>query len=255
MRRLAACALTLAALGCAVPSTLPRGESYTEQALGLPMAFVGGGTFDRGNAFEGGDEDEKPVVAVTVSDFYLGRTEVTQAQWQAVMGSNPSEIQDPRLPVTGVSWFDVQEFLGKLREKSGRVYRLPSEAEWEYAARSGGRAEQWAGTSDRAALPEFAWYAATSGGRPQPVGQKRPNGLGLHDMAGNVIEWVEDWYGPYPVKPHTDPSGPEAGKQKVLRDGSFATVVPGGLRAALRDGLSPDTRSPEIGFRLARSLR
>lgn len=254
MRRLAACALSLSLLGCAVPSTLPRGESYTEQALGLPMVFVAGGTFDRGNA-EGGDDDERPVTPVTLTGFYLGKTEVTQAQWLAVMGSNSSAVQDPLRPVTNVSWFEVQEFLGKLREKTGKVYRLPTEAEWEFAARSGGKAERWAGTSDRGALREFAWFGETSGGQVQPVGQKRPNGQGLYDMAGNVIEWVEDWYGRYPGGPHTDPIGPETGKQKVVRDGSFATVVADGLRAALRDSIAPDTRSPEIGFRLARSLQ
>lgn len=254
MRRLAACLLLLATLGCASAGR-PRTESYSDPSLGAEMVFVPGGTFERGNTFEGGDDDEKPVAAVTVSSFYLGKTEVTQAQWQAILGTNPSELVDPARPVTNVSWFEVQEFLRKLREKTGRVYRLPTEAEWEYAARSGGRVEQWAGTSDRAALGEVAWWAENSGGRSQPVGGKKPNGLGLHDMTGNVLEWTADWYARYLGRPASDPQGPETGKRKVVRDGSFATPVAGGCRAALRDDALPDFKSFELGFRLARSAQ
>jgi len=252
MRRAAAFALLLLLPSCA--GVEPRGEGYVETALPQQLVFVAGGTFERGNAFEGGDEDERPVQPVKLSDFYLGKTEVTQAQWQSVMGANASEVKDPAAPVTNVSWFDVQEFLEKLRKKTGKSYRLPSEAEWEYAARSGGRAEQWAGTSDPGALGDYAWFADTSEGKPHPVGQKKPNGLGLHDLTGNVLEWTADWYGSYPGRPSADPSGPEAGKRRVVRDGSFASSA-AGARAALRDSYTPDYRSPELGFRLARSAQ
>jgi formylglycine-generating enzyme required for sulfatase activity len=160
----------------------------------VQFVLVKGGAFDMGDVFGDGDVDEKPSHRVTVSSFYLGRYPVTQAQWKTLMGHNPSCFKGPDRPVESVSWNDVQAFLRKISERTERDCRLPTEAEWEYAARSAGQRERWAGTSDPSELPDHAWYRANSRGQTHAVGQKTPNSLGLHDMTGNVWEWCSDWY-------------------------------------------------------------
>ena len=174
-----------------------------------------------GDTFGDGGSDEKPIHEVCVDDFYLGEHEVTQGEWKEVMGNNPSEFKNcgDDCPVETVSWNDVQHYIRKLNNKTGLNYRLPTEAEWEYAARSGGREERYAGTSKKSELGDYAWYWGNSGKKTHPVKTKQPNFLGLYDMSGNVYEWVSDWYGKdyYRNSPKDNPKGPGSGKYRVLR--------------------------------------
>ena len=220
------------------------------------MIFVKGGCFDMGDIFETGDKDEKPVHTVCVGDFYLGKTEVTQKQWEGIIGNNPSKFQCGECPVERVSWNNVQDFIKKLNEKTGRNYRLPTEAEWEYAARSGGWKEQWAGTNDKDKIEEYTWYGFTAEGRTHAVAQKTPNGIGLYDMMGNVWEWCSDWYDKkyYETSPSKDPQGPSDGKNRVLRGGGWRSKDKG-LRTTDRNYFVPTSKKfSDIGFRLARYL-
>ena len=176
-----------------------------------------------------------PVHEVCLSDFYIGKHEVTQGEWEKVMGSNPSNKKKGlKYPVENVSWEDAQEFIRKLNGQMGNRYRLPTEAEWEYAARSGGKKEKWAGTSDESQIGAIAWYSDNSY-PTHPVGEKAPNGLGIYDMTGNVLEWCSDWYGQnyYATSPKKDPQGPPSGRWHVLRGGSWS-YAPGSIRAAYR---------------------
>lgn len=173
--------------------------AYTDSVTGMEFVLVKGACFHMGDNLRDVDndgvgdvdKDEMPVHEACVDDFYIGRHEVTQGQWEEVMGSNPSNsMNGNNYPVERVSWNDVQDFIGKLNNKTGRNYRLPTDAEWEYAARSGEKKETWAGTSDKSELRRYAWYSSNnSRGQTHPVGQKEPNGLGLYDMTGNVWEW------------------------------------------------------------------
>ena len=188
----------------------------------------------------------------SVSDFWVGKYTVTQGQWQKVMGNNPSSFKSgDNYPVEQVSWNDIQEFIQELNQKTGKRYRLPTEAEWEYAARSGGDEEKWAGTSDESELEEYAWYDKNSGRQTHPVGQKKPNALGLYDMSGNVWEWCEDWYDEkyYRNSPKNDPRGPSSGQYKVLRGGSWSTIT-GGIRTSFRNWNVRTHRHFSYGFRL-----
>jgi formylglycine-generating enzyme required for sulfatase activity len=188
----------------------------------LHMVDVPGGCFQRGCG-DWDDEcvgNEQPVRQVCLDPFHLGKYEVTQEQWERLMGYNPSWFRKGgQYPVESVSWHDVQEFMRRLTQLTDERFRLPTEAEWEFAARSGGKPEKYAGGSDVDAL---AWYAANSGRSSHPVGQKVPNGLGMHDMSGNVWEWVQDWYDRdyYQTSPARNPQGPETGADRVLRGGS-----------------------------------
>jgi formylglycine-generating enzyme required for sulfatase activity len=203
---------------------------------------------------------------VTISqDFYIGKYEVTQAQWYAVMGNNPSYFKsdvggvggDSRNhPVEKVSWDDVQAFIKKLNASEGKSYRLPSEAEWEYACRSGGKDEKYCGGNDIKAL---AWYfdnshfQGSSAWSTHRVGTKKANGLGIYDMTGNVREWCQDWYDKhyYGQSPAADPSGPSGGEDRVIRGGSGATVGDDGDVLAVRRGYySPGDNYHSLGFRL-----
>ena len=196
--------------------------------------------------------DGAPLHQVWISqDFELGKYEVTQSEWTAVMGQNPSSDPCQRCPVTNVSWNDVQEFIGILNQAAGQAspYRLPTEAEWEYAARAGTTGERYA--SD---LDAIAWHGGNSDRRSHPVGEKTPNTFGLHDTLGNVWEWVQDWYGGYSVRGVTDPVGPSEGSYRVIRGGSWRL---GGsdCRAAYRLPSSPGHRFSRLGFRLARTVQ
>jgi sulfatase modifying factor 1 len=225
-------------------------EADTSQDIG--MVFVKGGCYQMGDTFGDGEADEKPVHQACISDFYIGKYVVTQEQWVAVMGSNPSKFTGDRRPVEQVSWDDVQEFIVKLNTRTGKRYRLPTEAEWEYAARSGGKQEKWAGTSDVNLLGNYAWYKDNSGQETHVVGQKLPNGLGLYDMSGNVWEWVQDFYGDvyYEGSPKDNPHGPKLGSNnRVLRGGCWFMNARG-IRTAIRTQFLPSERISIYGFRL-----
>ena len=238
---------------------LAGGKEFKDPVTGMELVFVKGGCFKMGDTFGDGDPDEKPVHEVCVGDFTIGKYEVTQGQWKAIMGNNPSRFKDcgDSCPVEQVSWNDVQTFIQQLNQRTGKAYRLPSEAEWEYAARSGGKQERWAGTSSDSSLSAYAWYNANSGATTRPVGQNKPNFLGLYDMSGNVWEWVADWYGEkyYANSPKDNPQGPSSGTSRVLRGGSWFGT-PQNVRAAVRGGGFPDIRRYDYyGFRLALSGR
>ena len=195
---------------------------------------------------EGRVNDETQHEVELTRGFWLGETEVTQRQWEAVMGSNPSHFRGADLPVEQVSWDDVQGYLRRANEgASGTYFRLPTEAEREYAARAGS-------TSARhGPVGEVAWYRDNSGERTHPVGQRAANAWGLRDMLGNVSEWCSDWYGDYPAGRAVDPTGPAAGSRRVFRGGAWfddAQVA----RASFRGADVPSTRGNYLGFRLAR---
>jgi formylglycine-generating enzyme len=242
--------------GCSSTRVLSPNQSAAYAAPEIEMVFVKGGCFQMGDTFGDGGSDEKPVHEVCVKDFYIGKYVVTQGQWQAVMGNNPSYFKGcgNNCSVENVSWDDAQEFIQKLKEMTGKKYRLPSEAEWEYAARSGGKKEQWAGTSSLDELKDYAWYSDNSGKKTHPVGQKKPNGLGIYDMSGNVWEWVSDYYDEkyYERSPKDNPLGPLSGSGKVLRGGSwFTDSFPSRVRASIRYMREPSRRQSVDGFRLA----
>ena len=205
------------------------------------------------------ESSEKPIHPVNIKQFAIGKTEVTQAQWQAVMGSNPSKFTNcgSNCPVEQVSWNDVQQFIQKLNAKTGQSYRLPSEAEWEYAARAGSQSKYSFGDSDSdSQLGQHAWYKENSGNSTKPVAGKQANAFGLHDIHGNVLEWVKDcWHDNYNGAP-TDGSAWTTsctGNGRVLRGGSWL-YGPASLRSADRMWDSPDRRGSGTGFRLARTL-
>jgi formylglycine-generating enzyme required for sulfatase activity len=203
----------------------------------------------------GSEQGETPVHKVTISKaFYLGKYEVTQEQWQATMGENPSQFKGPKNPVENVSWDDCQSFLEKLSKKfPGRPFRLPTEAEWEYACRAGSAAEYCYG-DDVAKLGEYAWYESNSVKTTHPVGQKKPNAWGLYDVHGNVWEWCADWLAAYSGDDQRDPKGARAGVARVLRGGSWSCDARDG-RAADRDSNAPGARySYGSGLRAARTL-
>ena len=229
------------------------GQSFADVATGMEFVFVKGGCYEMGDTFGDGRPDEKPVHNVCVNDFYMGKYEVTQGQWQAVMGSNPSKFNNcgANCPVEQVSWNDTQDFIGRLNGKTGKNYRLPTEAEWEYAARSGGKREKYASGDD---LDRDAWYSSNPGPRTHSEGTKAPNGLGLFDMSGNVWERCQDWYGEkyYNESTKDNPRGPSSGQYRVLRGGAWDNT-PESVRAATRDGFEPANRSYSYGFRLSLS--
>jgi len=189
-------------------------------------------------------------VAITVS-FEIGKYQVTQADYEAVMGINPSYHEGPNLPVDGVSWDDAQRFCQALNSKrDGYRYRFPTEAEWEYAARAGDSSCRYG------PLGEIAWFHDNSGGMTHPVGEKKPNAFGLYDTLGNVWEWVQDWYAEayYKISPQSDPKGPDSGTYRVSRGGSWRGMVRGLPRVSSRYCLKPGVRSIVVGFRCAREI-
>ena len=222
------------------------------EALVNNMVRIEGGTFMMGTSSEQTDEadsDERPVHQVTLSSFSIGKYEVTQQEWQAVMGSNPSNFKGNRRPVEQVSWEDCQEFIRKLNALTGKRFRLPTEAEWEYAARGGNhsRGYQYAGGND---LGSVAWYIGNSDDETHIVGQKSPNELGLYDMSGNVYEWCQDWYGSYSSSSKANPTGASSGVGRVGRSGSWDSHQ-GRCRSSYRGGIEPLLRFNDLGLRLA----
>ena len=217
------------------------------------MKRVDGGTFTMGATAEMSEpwDDEKPTHQVALSSYSIGETEVTQALWKAVMGSNPSSFKGDDLPVEKVSWDDCQTFINKLNNLTGQRFRLPTEAEWEFAARGGNRSNhtQYSGSSS---LDEVAWYGGNSGDKTHPVKTKKANELGLYDMAGNVYEWCQDLYGSYSSSSQYNPTGPGSGFCRVFRGGCCAHPA-WGCRSSYRDTNAPDRHGTGLGLRLALS--
>jgi hypothetical protein len=224
-------------------------------ALGGPVAdmvYVKGGCFNMGcGTLIKCDSDERPVHEVCVGDFYIDTYEITQKAYRAVNGDNPSHFKGEDNPVDQVTWFEAHDYCEKLKK------RLPTEAEWEYAARSGGK-ERWAGTDIENKVEEYAWYADNAGEKTHPAGQKKPNGLGLYDMTGNVWEWASDWYHEkyYSKSPKDNPAGPGKDwsdlKGRVLRGGSWFDDA-WFTRATNRRRNRPGNRDDNVGFRCART--
>jgi len=239
-------------------NSFAAGEKTIDPATGMEFVSVKGGCFQMGDTSGDGNPDEKPVHEVCVADYNIGKYEVTQVQWQKIMGANPSSFKacGPDCPVEHVSWNNIQEFIHKLNAKSTLNYRLPTEAEWEYAARSGGKFERWSGTSIEAVLRDFAWLDVNGNSIMHKVGQKKPNALGLHDMSGNAIEWCQDWYGEdyYSASPKDNPTGPPAGQKRVLRGGDYGRDSKE-LRNAQRKSDDADILDGNYGFRLVRSAK
>ena len=218
------------------------------------MVYVSGGTFTMGATSEQGSDawgDEKPTHSVTLSSFYLCKYEVTQALWRAVMGNNPSWFEGNNLPVEWVSWDDCQTFISRLNNLTGKNFRLPTEAEWEYAARGGNRSRGYKYSGSNT-LSDVAWYDGNSGIEIHPVGTKSPNELGLYDMSGNVWEWCSDWSGTYSSSAQTNPIGPSSGSNRVCRGGCCFNGSRS-CRSSCRYGAAPDYLDNDLGLRLALS--
>ena len=248
----------------------------TTNSIGMKLVLIPKGTFLMGSPpSERGSEDERQHKVTITKDYYLSAFEVTQAQYEKVMGKNPSHFQGDRVaerhpetgrvvrdvdsanhPVDSVSYDDAVEFCKKLSElpdekKVGRVYRLPTEAEWEYACRAGSKTALSIGESAKF-LGDYAWFDANCKKQTHPVGEKKPNTWGLYDMRGNVWEWCSDWYGEYPKGAVNNPIGPEQGSIRVFRGGSWFNL-PAICRSAIRDGNTPSIRFDGLGFRVALS--
>ncbi len=236
-------------------------KEFTVNGVSFKMMKVSGGTFQMGATSEQGSdayENEEPVHSVTLSDYWIGETEVTQALWYAVMGQRPTSDGDQwsssyglgdNYPVYDVSWNDCQEFIAKLNQLTGMTFRLPTEAEWEFAARGGNSSQgyKYAGSNT---IGDVAWYASNSSSMAHPVARKSPNELGLYDMSGNVYEWCQDWYGSYSSSAQTDPVGPSSGSSRVARGGNWRYSA-WYCRVALRYPDTPSNRYSYLGLRLA----
>lgn len=231
------------------------GKSWQIPAIGLELAYVAPGSFQMGS--KEGETNEKPVHTVRISrGYWMGKHEVTQRQYQSIMGDNPGNTKGASNPVTSVSWDDAVSFCEKLthRERQashlpeGYEYRLPTEAEWEYAARGGsrGRDTKYAGSDT---IWDIAWYHENSDNRTHPVGEKQANELGLYDMSGNVYEWCHDWYGSYPSGLQTDPTGPGTGQHRVNRGGTWVNFAYY-CRVAFRSRYSSTVPYYNVGFRV-----
>ena len=218
------------------------------------MVYVSGGTFTMGATSEQGSDaypDETPTHNVTLSSYYICKYEVTQALWRAVMGSNPSEFKGDNLPVECVSWNDCQTFINRLNSYTGRNFRLPTEAEWEFAARGGNYSRHYKYSGSNY-IGDVAWYTDNSGSRTHPVGTKQANELGLYDMSGNVYEWCSDWYGSYSSYSQSNPTGAASGSCRVRRGGSWFNFARY-CRSSDRNGNAPGYSDDYLGLRLALS--
>jgi len=246
---------------------------FNISGIDFNMVFVKGGTFIMGATSEQCDDaydDEKPTHRVTLSDYYIGETQVTQELWQTVMGSNPSEFKGSNLPVENVCWKDCHEFIRKLNSMTGQKFRLPTEAEWEYAARGGNKSKgyKYSGSNN---IDDVAWYWKNSGDiylvgsdnnwnfdrvfnnnrKTHSVATKSPNELGIYDMSGNVWEWCQDWYDDYSSDAQTNPIGPFIGYYRVYRGGGW-NINSKFCRVSFRNGLIPSShKSFDLGLRLA----
>lgn len=232
-----------------------KNETFNIDGVKFTMVFVEGGTFTMGATSEQGsefvDDDEKPTHQVTLSSYYIGETEVTQALWQAVMGNNPSYYEGDNLPVESISYEDIQGFIAKLNQKTGKNFRFPTEAEWEFAARGGNKSEgfKYSGSNN---ANNVAWYDENSNYKTHPVKTKQANELGIYDMSGNIWEWCSDWYGDYSSSSQTNPSGANSGSHRVLRGGAW-NYSARYCRVSDRDFDFSYSRNNFNGFRLALS--
>ena len=226
-----------------------EGQTVTVNGVSFQMIAVEGGTFQMGSTT--GDSDEKPVHEVRVGSFSIGQTEVTQELWEAVMGSNPSKFKGNKRPVEMVSWNDCQTFITKLNQLTGKTFRLPTEAEWEFAARGGVQSKGYTYSGSNS-IEDVAWYTSNSGSTTHEVATKAPNELGLYDMSGNVWEWCQDWYGSdyYSTSVVNNPTGPSSGSRRVGRGGCWRNLATY-CRVANRDYYSPTGTYSFLGLRLA----
>ena len=253
-------ALLLLAVPALVLAQQPQNyTTVTVKGVSFKMIRVQGGTFTMGATSEQGSDAydwEKPAHKVTLSTYYIGETEVTQELWKAVMGSNPSYFKGDNLPVEKVSWDDCQEFIRRLNQLTGKKFRLPTEAEREFAARGGTKSAgyKYSGSND---INAVAWYTvnAYDKGKSSPdygthvVKTKKPNELGIYDMSGNVLEWCSDWYGDYTGATQTNPQGASSGSSRVLRGGCWCSHARF-CRSSYRNYSGPDYRSDYLGLRL-----
>ena len=239
-------------------------QTFTVKGVNFDMIAVDGGTFTMGATEEQGSEaynSEKPTHPVTLSSYYIGKTEVTQELWEAVMGSNPSwfkdsnfedpNFKDPKLPVEQVSWNDCQTFITKLNALTGKSFRLPTEAEWEFAARGGNKSKGYIYSGSNT-IVDVAWYNSNSNWATCPVATKAPNELGIYDMSGNVWEWCSDWYGNYSSESQTNPTGPKSGSYRVERGGGWYSNARY-CRVSYRGNYSPGYINEYLGLRLCLS--
>ena len=224
-------------------------RTFTANGVNFTMVGVQGGTFQMGSNDGGAYSNQKPIHSVTLSSYYIGQTEVTQALWKAVMGSNPSNFKGDNLPVEEVSRYDCQSFITKLNQLTGEHFRLPTEAEWEFAAK-GGRQSRGVKYSGSNTIGDVAWYDDNSGSKTHPVATKSPNELGIYDMSGNVLEWCQDWEGNYSSSSQTNPTGPSSGSFRVIRGGDWLNNA-ACCRSAFRGCGTPDGRGYNLGLRLA----
>jgi len=239
-----------------------QGEKITN-SLGMEFVYIKPGTFMMGSPASepGRDNDEKQHRVTLTNGFYMQTTEVTQEQWYQVMGTRPWSGKkyvrdDPNHPAVYISWNDCQEFINKLNQKEGHnKYRLPTEAEWEYACRAGSTTKYYFSNND-SLLGDYAWYSGNAWNIGEKyahgVGVKNPNAWGLYDMHGNVWEWCQDWKGDYPTGSVTDPTGPSGGSYRVIRGGGWYGYA-SYCRSAFRNDNSPGYRNSGLGFRLLRN--
>ena len=217
--------------------------------LKIDMVFVQGGTFQMGSNYT--QDFDSPIHTVTLSDFYMGKCEVTQAQWAAIMDENYSYFRGDNQPVESISWNEIQEFLILLNSRTGKKYRLPTDAEWEYAARGGIKSKGFIFSGSNT-LTDVAWYE-TNSGITHAVGTKLSNELGLYDMTGNVYEWCNDWYDRFSTNAQTNPTGPSTGVVRINRGGGWSSD-PSNSRILRRNFNYPGDRNLGLGFRLSYSI-
>lgn len=232
----------------------PNVRTFTANGVSFQMVEVRGGSFRMGSTSEQGSDaesNEKPVHQVSLSSYYIGKYEVTQDLWQAVMGSNPSNFKGNRRPVECVSWNDCQTFIAKLNSLTGKRFRLPTEAEWEFASRGGtmSRGYKYSGSNT---LGNVAWYTDNSGNTTHDVGTKSPNELGICDMSGNVYEWCSDWFGNYSSSSQSNPTGAYSGSNRVYRGGGWSNFARY-CRLSDRINWAPDCWFDDLGLRLVLS--
>jgi formylglycine-generating enzyme required for sulfatase activity len=239
------------------PPKRPSAQKAITNSIGMKFVLIPAGKFVMGSPPEepGRDKNEKQHEVIISKKFYLQITPVSQRHWEKVMWLNPSHFFTKGgndLPVEGVSWSKAQKFISKLNNKEGTIkYRLPTEAEWEYACRAGTETTySFGGEVDK--IGEYAWYKNNSKSWTHPVGKKKPNAWGFYDMHGNVWEWCQDWYGNYPSNAVSDPKGPGNGQKRVLRGGSWGFSA-SNIRSAFRHGGNPENKT-FIGFRVARDF-
>lgn len=227
--------------------------SFAIGSVSFNMIKVEGGTFKMGSTT--GEGRERPVHEVTLSPYYIGETQVTQALWTEVMGENPSDFIGDNKPVNRVNWFDCEHFIKKLNEITNQKFRFPTEAEWEFSARGGKKSKgyEYAGSNK---IEDVAWFDDNSNGEVHQITKKKPNELGIYDMSGNVWEWCQDWgeRGYYKKSPNKDPQGPSSGTSRVVRGGGRNSIA-GNCRIAYRNFNSPDNKRSSIGLRLVLSCQ